>query len=950
MFVWKVTKDFFCLFSVSLFCLFFSMTFVCLDRVPCGKNIQALWSIFINRQGFLCKRMGQVLKRSPGRGLGYLQAGCRVSLLVDLDEKLAVFQLRKGVSALGREEERTKRRTDTHGQPPPLGSPQTHLDRYESKETSLSFSSSSSSSSSSLCSCEALSFRDMAEARDCEQGYFCVVITAQDVAVELNEATDLMDEYINRKRFFFSSSSSYPSSLFLSSSSSFSSMKIVSISRLPAPPPSVLSLGQDARHSRHASYFPLTSRQEGEEEQEKEDRKDRKVEEEQEREKLRFVNLREDIAEASKTKDQERPTHIAFCKADSKERHLSSPSLVRTSLSSSSSLDERSTSLHHVSSLLPTVREEEEEDEEGVVTRPPCKDAAKKKVRGNEPYEQGGDAMEKTEEEESHANEEEKEEEWRKEGIQARHVKEIFRHPPQPGSGTRGGRGAHPSIYTPFSSSSSLRCHGIALSSSSPPEVSLPLQLACSSSSPPAPPPNMTCTHLLPSSSSSLSPDLSLDVLPGSHNTLVSYKQSSSSSLFPSEDIPCRLSSSFCSPHPSPCNCCRSFSLHSPRPHVDLTDERHDKQEPPPPKISPGSSPSLQHAYSTSSPWCPLFLPFPYLFSSLFSSSPYSSFSKHASSSSSSSSSPSSSSSSPSSPASCFTANDLFTLSLLAPYAAGGMFAASAALAFPFLTLEFHRLIFGLVTTYAWRCSSSCVEESHCQSHPEQHASSSSSSSPPSCLHAETPFRHSSSCSSFSLPCSVYDASHLSERGDCGMRMLERREKEEKPSWSFPSSQEWERRVRGKEDEQEKTEEDEDDRCKHTRIEERTSQEREGEEGRGGALLPQGLSSPSSLSQPHLSSSFPSSSSSSSSCSPPCWFTRCVYQNPCAMSHIMAACSHMTAAVHAIAFPPSCGGVHTAEEDEEEERNKSLKFYHEDEEGEGEKKRFRRRERTNEEE
>nr|CAJ20569.1 hypothetical protein TgIb.0950 [Toxoplasma gondii RH] len=102
--------------------------FVFANRVPCGKNIQTLWSVFVNRQGTLCKRMGQNLVRLPPPGLKPLEAGTSVYLLVDLDCKVAVFQMR---TAAG---------TET---PPRV-----------------------------------VAFQDMAETAGCSQGYFCVVIAA----------------------------------------------------------------------------------------------------------------------------------------------------------------------------------------------------------------------------------------------------------------------------------------------------------------------------------------------------------------------------------------------------------------------------------------------------------------------------------------------------------------------------------------------------------------------------------------------------------------------------------------------------------------------------------------------------------------------------------------------------------------------------------------------------
>ncbi|OEH77267.1 hypothetical protein cyc_08677 [Cyclospora cayetanensis] len=66
--------------------------FVFATRVPCGKNIQTLYSVFVNRQGHLCKRRGSLLERRAVEGLEPLQSGCAVTLLIDLMRFIAIFQ------------------------------------------------------------------------------------------------------------------------------------------------------------------------------------------------------------------------------------------------------------------------------------------------------------------------------------------------------------------------------------------------------------------------------------------------------------------------------------------------------------------------------------------------------------------------------------------------------------------------------------------------------------------------------------------------------------------------------------------------------------------------------------------------------------------------------------------------------------------------------------------
>ncbi|KEP62455.1 UNVERIFIED_CONTAM: hypothetical protein HHA_208510 [Hammondia hammondi] len=157
--------------------------FVFANRVPCGKNIQTLWSVFVNRQGTLCKRMGQNLVRLPPPGLKPLEAGTSVFLLVDLDCKVAVFQMR---TAAG---------TET---PPRV-----------------------------------VAFQDMAETAGCSQGYFCVVIAAGDVVVEVSDPVELRQMYATQIRPSVSVSSlSRPFNVDLPSSNTSS----------PPPPPPFLGL------------------------------------------------------------------------------------------------------------------------------------------------------------------------------------------------------------------------------------------------------------------------------------------------------------------------------------------------------------------------------------------------------------------------------------------------------------------------------------------------------------------------------------------------------------------------------------------------------------------------------------------------------------------------------------------------------------------------------------
>ncbi|PFH31802.1 hypothetical protein BESB_022940 [Besnoitia besnoiti] len=124
--------------------------FVFANRVPCGKNIQTLWSVFVNRQGTLCKRMGLQLVKQPPPGLGLLEAGSSVFLLVDLDRKLALFQMKNGAG------------TETE---PRL-----------------------------------LDFGDMAQGASCSQGYFCVVIAAGDVSVEVSDPSEFRHLYATHVR------------------------------------------------------------------------------------------------------------------------------------------------------------------------------------------------------------------------------------------------------------------------------------------------------------------------------------------------------------------------------------------------------------------------------------------------------------------------------------------------------------------------------------------------------------------------------------------------------------------------------------------------------------------------------------------------------------------------------------------------------------------------------
>ncbi|KFG49408.1 hypothetical protein TGFOU_208510 [Toxoplasma gondii FOU] len=170
--------------------------FVFANRVPCGKNIQTLWSVFVNRQGTLCKRMGQNLVRLPPPGLKPLEAGTSVYLLVDLDCKVAVFQMR---TAAG---------TET---PPRV-----------------------------------VAFQDMAETAGCSQGYFCVVIAAGDVVVEVSDPVELRQMYATQIRPSLSVSSlSRPSYVDLSSSKA----------PLPPPPPPFLGLRPSSRCP-HLGGFP----------------------------------------------------------------------------------------------------------------------------------------------------------------------------------------------------------------------------------------------------------------------------------------------------------------------------------------------------------------------------------------------------------------------------------------------------------------------------------------------------------------------------------------------------------------------------------------------------------------------------------------------------------------------------------------------------------------------
>lgn len=66
--------------------------FVFADRVPCSKNIKRLWSVFANRTGHIVKRMGNQMERHDHPQLPPLALGCRLSIVLDLDQYCAVFE------------------------------------------------------------------------------------------------------------------------------------------------------------------------------------------------------------------------------------------------------------------------------------------------------------------------------------------------------------------------------------------------------------------------------------------------------------------------------------------------------------------------------------------------------------------------------------------------------------------------------------------------------------------------------------------------------------------------------------------------------------------------------------------------------------------------------------------------------------------------------------------
>jgi len=67
--------------------------FVFSESLPCKKNIQKIDSIFLNRKGKICSRVRNEVEMMNSSGIGSIDVGSVVELIVDLDGLIAIFSI-----------------------------------------------------------------------------------------------------------------------------------------------------------------------------------------------------------------------------------------------------------------------------------------------------------------------------------------------------------------------------------------------------------------------------------------------------------------------------------------------------------------------------------------------------------------------------------------------------------------------------------------------------------------------------------------------------------------------------------------------------------------------------------------------------------------------------------------------------------------------------------------
>ncbi|EEA07987.1 uncharacterized protein CMU_031280 [Cryptosporidium muris RN66] len=130
--------------------------FVFADKLPYSKNVQHIWSIFVNRIGQVCYREAENVVKVDTTSLLPLKVGMEVTMVVNLNRYTAFFQM-----------------VD-------LNNTYTNCSFKKPKVVQTT-----------------LSFERMANIIDCSKGYVCAVVTGGDVCVQLEPASIEASNYLD---------------------------------------------------------------------------------------------------------------------------------------------------------------------------------------------------------------------------------------------------------------------------------------------------------------------------------------------------------------------------------------------------------------------------------------------------------------------------------------------------------------------------------------------------------------------------------------------------------------------------------------------------------------------------------------------------------------------------------------------------------------------------------